>query len=306
MTLNQIKYILGVAECGSLNKASDKLFVSQPSLTSSVHDAEYELGFKIFNRSTKGVTITEKGAHFIEDVRSLYSQYEEIIYKYTQKERKAFGVSTLYYAFARKAFVTLVNQFGSEGYDFSFREMKIQQVIDDVSSEKSTVGILYMSDKNRDEILKSLEMRHLEFHHLTECNAFVYLYKNHPLAEKESISLEELSEYRFVTFDKNELTAFFTEEVLQKHELSQSITVADRSTVLSLLKSLNGYTFLSGIIGEEGDEDYIPIPLKNISEDITRTFELGYITSKNIRLTNIELTYIDNIRRILHIAGFSC
>ncbi|MBQ5999287.1 MAG: LysR family transcriptional regulator [Treponema sp.] len=306
MTLNQIKYILGVAECGSLNKASEKLYVSQPSLTSSVHDAEYELGFKIFNRSTKGVTITDRGAQLIEDMRALYSQYEEIIYKYTQKERKAFGVSTLYYAFARKAFVNLVNQFGSDGYDFSFREMKTQQVIDDVSLGKSSVGILYMSDKNRAEMLKTLELRHLEFHHLTECNAFVYLYKNHPLAEKESISLEELSEYKFVTFDKNDLAAFFTEEVLHRHELSQSITVADRSTVLSLLKSLNGYTFLSGILGEEDDEDYIPIPLKNISEDLTRSFELGYITAKNVRLANIELTYIDNIRRILHIAGFSC
>ena len=72
MTLQQIKYILGVASSGSFNKASEKLFISQPSLTSSVHDAEAELGFQIFNRSTRGVTVTDRGENFIKDAQDLY------------------------------------------------------------------------------------------------------------------------------------------------------------------------------------------------------------------------------------------
>ena len=305
MTMQQIRYVLGISEAGSFNRAAEKLYVSQPSLTSSVHDLEYELGFSIFNRTARGVTLTKRGEEFIGEAGTLYAGFEALLDKYSGKEKKTFSVSTLYYAFARKAFVEVVNRFSQEGYDFAFREMKSEEVIDDVFSEKSEIGILYVSDANRKQILKSLETKHLDFHHLTECNAFVYLHKNHPLAEKESIALDELSDYHFVTYDQNDLSSFFSKEVLNRRELKQAITAVDRSTVLNLLKTLNGYTFLSGILGEEGDGEYISIPLKNL-DDISRTFELGYITVHGRAMNNISLTYIDHIRRILNIAGFSC
>ena len=301
MTLQQIKYILGVASSGSFNKASEKLFISQPSLTSSVHDAEYELGFQIFNRSTRGVTVTDRGENFIKD--------------------ENFSVSTLYYAFARRAFVEIVKKYSSQGYDFAFCEKKASDVISDVANESSTIGILYLSDSNRDDIAKSLKANKLEFHHLTECNAFVYLHKKHPLAKKESISLKELQEYRFITFDTDDVKSFFSDQVISQYGLDKAITVADRATELNLIEHLNGYTFLSGIYEEDsntenagGDsavsndsgENFVLIPLQNLDENISHCFELGYITKTGQRMNDISLTYIDVIRRILHIAGFTC
>ena len=309
MTLQQIKYILGVAEAGSLNKASEKLFISQPSLTSSVHDAEWELGFEIFHRTSRGVKTTERGANFIRDARELYKQYDNLINKYSADGKKAFAVSTLYYAFARTAFVEIVKQFSRDSYDFAFREKKASGVIADVALGKSELGILYLSDANRESILKSLRTNNLEFHHLTECNAFVYLHKDHPLAKKESLSLEDLSEYHFVTFDTDDVKSFFSAEVISRFGLDKAITVADRATELNLLQTLNGYTFLSGVFGEDGNEDddnFLLIPLQNHDENISHTFELGYITKKVTSMDNISLTYIDAVRRILHIAGFSC
>ena len=175
MTLQQIKYILGVADTVSFNKASEKLFISQPSLTSSVHDAEAELGFQIFNRSTRGVTVTERGQGFINDARDLYLRYEELLKKHCGTVKKNFSVSTLYYAFARKAFVEIVKKYSIQGYDFAFCEKKASDVISDVANESSTIGILYLSDSNREDIAKSLKANQLEFHHLTECNAFVFV-----------------------------------------------------------------------------------------------------------------------------------
>ncbi len=309
MTLQQIRYIIGVAEAGSLNKASEKLFVSQPSLTSSVHDAESELGFEVFHRTSRGVKATERGADFIRDARELYKQYENLIKKYSASGKKTFSVSTLYYAFARTAFVEIVKQFTRESYDFAFREKKAAGVIADVALGKSELGILYLSDSNRETIQKTLRTNNLEFHHLTECNAFVYLHKNHPLAKKESLSLNELSDYHFVTFDTDDVKSFFSEEVISRFGLDKAITVADRATELNLLQTLNGYTFLSGVFGEdsnESTEDFLLIPLQNLDEKISHSFELGYITKKVTRMDNISLTYIDVIRRILHIAGFTC
>ena len=166
MTIQQIKYVLGVADCGSLNRASEKLYISQPSLTSAVHELEYEIGFQIFSRSSRGVAVTEHGKQFIEDARKLYKNYEAFVTKYTEKEKKNFGVSTLYYAFARTAFVDLVKRFSPEGYDFAFREMKASEVIDDVAQGRSELGIIYLSDGNRNDIQKRLDNNQVIFHHL--------------------------------------------------------------------------------------------------------------------------------------------
>ena len=309
MTLQQIRYILGVSKSGSLNKAAEKLFVSQPSISSSIHDAEDELGFQIFNRTARGVKPTEKGAAFIRDAKDFYLHYENLLKKYTSTIKKTFSVSALYYAFARKAFVQIVQDFSDEDYDFAFCEKKASLVIADVANESSTIGILYLSDSNREEINRSLKANKLEFHHLIECNAFVYLHEKHPLAKRESISLKELQDYRFITFDTDDVKSFFSDEVISQYELDKAITVADRATELNLIEQLNGYTFLSGIYGEdsnESGENFVLIPLQNLDENISHCFELGYITKIGQRMNDISLTYIDVIRRILHIAGFTC
>lgn len=303
MTLQQIKYILGVADSPSLNKAAEKLFVSQPSLSSSVHDAEDELGFQIFNRTARGVKVTEKGANFIRDARELYKHYERFLKTYTSGGKKTFSVTTLYYAFARKAFVEIVKDFSNAGYDFAFCEKKASLVIADVALGKSQIGLLYLSDSNRDSILKSLKSNSLDFHHLTECNAFVYMHKNHPLSKKESVSLDDLCEYHFVTFDTDDVKSFFSEEVIERYGLDKAITVADRSTELSLLKNLNGYTFLSGVLGEETNEDFVLIPLKNHDQNLCHRFDLGYIAKSGGKVEDISLCYIKAVKRILNIAG---
>lgn len=309
MTLQQIKYVIGVASCGSFNKASEKLYISQPSLTSSVHDLEDELGFAIFKRTSRGTTLTERGVDFLKEAKELYQKYEGIVKKYSVHEKKTFSVSALYYAFARKAFIQIVKDYSGTDYDFSFGEKKASDVIDDVAEGKSDIGILYLSETNREAISKHLESHSLQFHHLTECNAFVYLHKNHPLAKKQSLSLDELTPYRFVTFDTDDVKSFFSDDVIEKHALDKAITVADRSTELDLLEKLNGYTFLSGVFGEDQNdptESFVLIPLKNPDGKISHSFELGYITKIGTHMDNICLIYIDAIRRFLNIAGFTC
>ena len=75
MTLQQLKYVIGIAETGSFNKATEKLYVSQPSLTSTIHDLENELGIQIFNRTGRGVTLTNDGTEFLSSAKQLYFNY---------------------------------------------------------------------------------------------------------------------------------------------------------------------------------------------------------------------------------------
>lgn len=306
MTIQQIRYILGVADSPSFNKAAERLFVSQPSLSAAVRDAETELGFSLFTRTARGVSPTERGSRFIADAREFYAHYESLIKKHTADGRKSFAVSALYYPFARKAFVEIVRSFSGEGCEFAFREKKFSDVIADVADGRSDVGLLYLSGANRDSITASLRSSGLSFRHLTDCGAFAYLHKSHPLAKKETVSLGELSAFRFVTFDTDDLKSFFSEDAIARFGLGNAITVADRATELNLIKSLNGYTFLSGVPGEETNEDFVLIPLETPEDGPSHRFELGYITMNGVRPNEICLAYMDAVRRILHIAGFAC
>lgn len=299
MTIQQLRYILGIAENGSFNKAAEKLFVSQPSLTASIRDSENELGFKIFCRSSRGITVTERGKNFIKDAIPVYEEFNKLIIKHSQTERKVFSVSALYYSFARKAFVEVVKKFSNENYEFSFHEVVASTVIDEVSSGKSSLGIIYLSDSNKNQILENLDERNLSFQHLSECSALVYLHKNHPLSKKKYITLEELSKFQFVTFDTDDLKSFFSKNIIETYNLKNPITVSDRSTELNLLKNLNGYTFLSGISGEDTNDDFITIPLQELGDNNTASFQLGYITKKDAHLNTISLAYIDSIQQIL-------
>ena len=210
MTLQQIKYVIGIAETGSLNKAAEKLYVSQPSLTATIHDLEDELGITIFNRTGRGVTLTNDGTEFLTSARQLYLDYQSVMEKYSENGsiKKKFGVSTQHYSFAVKSFVEMVKDFNTNEYEFAIRETKTREVIDDVATLKSEIGILYLSDFNRKAITSILKSKELEFHHLIDCKAYVYIWKGHPLANKKNISLSQLEDYPCLSFEQGDGASF--------------------------------------------------------------------------------------------------
>ena len=305
MTLQQLKYVIGIAETGSFNKAAEKLYVSQPSLTSTIHDLEDELGITIFNRTGRGVTLTNDGIEFLTGAKQLYMNYENLIEKYGENGniKKKFGVSTQHYSFAVKSFVEMVKKFNTTEYEFAIRETKTREVIEDVASLKSEIGILYLSDFNRKAITSILKSKDLEFHHIIDCKAYVYIWKGHPLAKKKFITFSQLEEYPCLSFEQGDGASFyFAEEILSTDEYHRTIKANDRATILNLMIGLNGYTLCSGIICEElNGSDYIAVPFKDEDEHINRVMEIGYITKKNFNLSSIGNIYIEEIKKYLGI-----
>ena len=190
-----------------MNKAAEQLYVSQPSLTSSVQELEKEIGIKIFNRSGKGVTLTNDGAEFLQYARQVVSQFDVLAEKYISKGgiKKKFGVSTQHYSFAVKAFVEMVKEFDTSEYEFAIRETKTLEIISDVATLRSEIGIIYLNDFNRQSMTKLLSSNGLKFHALTNCNPFVYIWKGHPLASQKSISFEQLDEFPCLLFGRTGL-----------------------------------------------------------------------------------------------------
>ncbi len=303
MTIQQLKYVIGIAETGSFNKAAEKLFVSQPSLTSTIHDLENELGISIFHRSGRGVTLTNDGQEFVSNARQVYLNFMNLAGKYSENAniKKKFGVSTQHYSFAVKSFVEMVKHFNTNEYEFAIRETKTKDVIEDVSSLKSEIGILYLSDFNRKPIESLLKSKDLEFHHLIDCKAYVYIWKGNPLAQKKEITFSDLADYPCLSFEQGDGASFyFAEEILSTEEYNRTIKANDRASMLNLMIGLNGYTLCSGIICEElNGSDYIAVPFREQDDNINRVMEIGYITKKNFTLSSTGEKYIKEVQTYL-------
>ncbi len=303
MTLQQLKYAITISETGSLNKAAETLYISQPSLTTAIQELEKEIGIRIFNRSGRGVTLTNDGTEFILYARQVYGQYNLLVEKYSPDSsiKKKFGVSSQHYSFAVKAFVEMVKNFDTAEYEFAIRETKTRDIINDVYTLRSEIGILYLNDFNRKPLTKLFESNGLCFHTLTECKPFVYLWKGHPLANERSICFEQLLDYPCLSFEQGESSSFYlSEEILSTANYLRTIKTCDRATMLNLMIGLNGYTLCSGIICEElNGTDFLAVPFEADSSD--GIMEIGCIVRKNTMLSEMGRLYISELKKYLNV-----
>ena len=304
MTLQQIFYVITISDCGSMNKAAESLYISQPTLTSAVKELESELGITIFKRTGRGTYLTVEGEEFLIYARQMYQQYELLREKYSDfsNNKRKFGGSSQHYSFAVKAFVETVKRFDMKKYEFAMREEKTADVIGDVSTLKSEIGILYINDFNSKIINKMLRDNDLEFHPLIDCKAYVYIWKNHPLAKNKSITFAELEKYPCLSFEQGDKGSFyFAEEILSTNEYPRIIKATDRSTMLNLMVGLNGYTLCSGIICEElNGSDFLAVPYKSDEDNPNQTMQIGYICKKNVPVSTIGDIYIKELKKYLN------
>lgn len=303
MTIQQLRYVIVICDEGSLNKASEQLYIAQPSLTSALQELEKELGITIFNRSGRGVTPTNDGLEFIRYAREVVSQYDNLLEKYGKggNLKKKFGISTQHYSFAVKSFVEMVKHFGTDEYEFAIRETRTRDVIDDVFTGKSEIGILYLNDFNRKPLEKLLKSNSLTFTPLTECSAYVYLWKGHPLADRASIRFDDLKGYPCLSFEQGDKGSFYyAEEILSTSEYPKTIKATDRATMLNLMIGLNGYTLCSGVISEElNGSDYLAVPFEPDDDTVVSHMVIGYISKKNLLLSHIAQLYVKELDNYL-------
>lgn len=299
MTLQQIYYVLKVTDIGSINKAAENLYISQPSLSNSILDLENEIGIQIFERTNRGVKITPRGNDFVSEARKLYENYLNLEEHFSNQSvyRQKFGVSAQHYSFATKAFSDTVKEFDAENYEFSMREEKTSEVIRDVAEGRSEIGVLYRSDYNKNVMNRLFEEKDLEFHSVKKTNAYVYIWREHPLASKKELSYEDLKDYICITFEQEGSdSSFLAEEILSDIEFPKHIIVTDRSTSTNLMIGLLGYTLCSGIIAKDlNGSEFITIPFKEDKEHPNQSMDIGYIIRKGSVLNEIGENYVKNL-----------
>lgn len=300
MTLQQLKYLVTVAECKNITAAAEKLYISQPSLSAAIHSLEKEMNVTAFVRSNKGMTVTKEGEELLSFARNLLEQADIMKERFcTDSNRKPkFCVSCQHYSFAVNAFVDVVNEYDAAEYNFTLRETQTGEIIDDVANGNSELGILYLSESNEDVLCKLFKKNDLVFEEIFEASPHIFISKNHPLADKDCISLEDLRPYPYLVYEQGERNSFyFSEEFLSVLDMPKSIEVRDRATLFNLAIGLNGFTVSSGVIDKElNGEDIIAKPLI-----MDCSMHIGIIKKKNIMLSRYANTYIEALQRHLPI-----
>lgn len=298
MTILQLKYAIMVADAHSMREAATRLYVSQPGLSSAIKDLEKELGIQIFNRVHQGVVTTKEGETFLAYARMAVEQFSVLEQKYLQgkEDKKIFSVSMQHYTFAVNAFMETIKKFDLDAYHYSIRETQTIEVINDVKNFKSEVGILAVNNFNKQTLTKLFKDYHLQFIPLFHSNTYIYLHKNHPLAGREKLSLDDLQEYPCLIFDQGDNKSFyFKEEALSTYEYKKLISTNERATSMEMIIGLNGYAVGLGVLNDSvlNEDEYVSIELEE-NEVLT----LGYLVREKLALSDIAQEYIKELKKI--------
>ena len=295
MNITQIKYVLEVADSSSMREAATKLFITQPALSASIKALEEELEILLFERTNKGISLTKEGREFVVYAKKVLMQYEILEDRYlsVDSDKERFSVSAQHYNFAIKAFTNVVKKYDPEKYVFAIHETKTRNVIEEVRTLKSEVGIISFSGAN-EAILKKLFREHgLEFIPLMRRETYAYVWENHEFAGREEISIEELSEYPCVSFDQSDDSRFYlTEEAMANYDFKKMIKSDDRATTMELLSELHGYSIGSGMLSLEDAVLKGLVSIKLKEED---PLIIGYITRKGSSMSVYGNAYVEEL-----------
>ncbi len=297
MTLQQLRYLIAVAEFGSINAAAHNLFASQSNLSTAIKELETEFGITIFRRTNRGVTLTNEGHELLAYARQVVDQADMLEHRYSPSEKKhaRLAISTQHYAFSVQAFIDVAESCASDEFDFVLRETSTKRILDDVRELRSDVGILYLDNHNRRYLLKLIDEAGLEFNTLFEARVHVFVGEHHPLAHYDIIAPEELANYPRYSFEQETPDSFYySEEPLSYLPHRKNIRISDRGTLTNLLASHDGFTISTGVLSPEMHSGIVSIPL-----DIDEKMQVGYVVKGPIPENSLAHRYIESLERII-------
>ena len=297
MTIQQLKYVAAVEQYGSISKAAQKLYVSQPSVSAAIHALEEELGIRIFIRSARGITITEQGRELLRMSNKILhdTEYIKEFFSVPEKEEKnGLYIASQHYDFVSTAFEEFVGSTSVQQYSFGLIHGQTAEILENVRKQYCDLGIIFLSDVNRSHMEKALSDRHLEFHSLAVTVPHVFVSREHPLADRLSVKQEELIDYPCICYEQDYADpGFFSEEIiLTDFYPRKMLYVNDLYSSTNLIRACNAYDIGTGIIGKRLRETLCVIPIE--TDD---TVEIGWIGLKGKTLKPIEERYLQTLEK---------
>lgn len=265
MNIQQLRYVVSIANSGTFREAASKLFVSQPSLSVAVKDLESELGFQIFTRTTTGAVLTSQGMVFYEKALDIVRSFDSFEKQYTSPDSSnpQFSIASQHYDFLPPLMTSFSEKY-PEYKDFRIFESTTVQILDEVGQGHSEIGIIYMNQQNTKGIQQKLDKLGLEMVELIPFKTHIYLRKNHPLTQKDVITKEDLIGLPTVRFtqEKDEYP-YYSENFIDTSESSLLFNVTDRATLNGILERTDAYATGSGFLDSRSVNGITVIPLED-------------------------------------------
>ena len=302
MTLQQIRYVFEISRYGSISKAAQELYLTQPYLSNILKDLENELHITIFNRNRKGVTLTEEGMNFMQYAKPLLDQEKRILELYNQKHRElpfTFTISLQHYPFAVEAFFQFLRERNPRTFEVHIRECGMEQVIYDVFGQRSELGIIFISETTEPFILKYLSSRNLEFNEITTVYPRVFFHRNHPMASRSEIALEDMQDYPFASFESTSSVSLdFSEEAMIPDivKIKRHFYVMDRATMINTLSHTDAFSIGSGILSDGfAGAELVSRPIAGTPSPM----RIGWIHIMNAQISDNGLAFLNSMKHIL-------
>lgn len=297
MTLKQILYVRAVSKAGSIGKAAEALFISQSSLSESIQNLEREYDMVLFERTSRGISLTRQGEEFLKDTQLLSNIYQDLDDKYKNRksDREHFCVSSLHHVSGIDAFEHIVSQPKNQKYHLGYFEGNMDQVLQDVETNRSDVGVLFFTSDSRSTIIKACNRRNIFFQHMKYDLLHIYVHKSHPLAGRGSVTLAEIQQHPFISYEEcHPSSARFTPTQRQWDPQQQIISVSDRAMAYSVLALGSAYVTGSGYLTQEDcRRSLVTAPITDLGQ-----IEIGYICNPARALSELALEYIEWLKKI--------
>ncbi len=243
MKLEQLRYIIEIAETKSITKAAQNLFMTQSNLSRSIKQIENELEKKILIRSNNGTFLTEFGERLYQKACEIIKSFDELN-NIDNKKGNEFKISTVPVSFIYKTFTEFVNMFNKNDSNFRlYQTTKLSEVISDVCSKKSDIGFFAFIESNRDFVEKSISDCNLKFNCILSSQIYVYISKNNELlsTELKEISIDMLDSMTQINIiDKDDTNMYISNESFNKHN-RKDIFVEDTFALIDMISRSNGY-----------------------------------------------------------------
>lgn len=294
MYLQKLVYFTEVANQGSINKAAEVLFLTQPNLSRSISSLENELGVQLFNRNNKGVFLTEDGKKLYEYSRVIMNQLEIISRMSPKKSIQMLTVS----AYPILLNVHAVSEFYQHNKDIQIKllENRMEQVVEHVSNAVSEIGIIHFNNRQKKEIQNLLSYKDMEMHIISNGTWYANIGENNPLYQYEEVTMEQLSDYPLVRMPDD----YFANLTL--HLQVDSVKISDFKTfylnshgaIITFIQNTDAFRLGPGWSYHDFAKVGIrTIPIKNMNVEVS----CAWIKRKKELLTNEAAQFLQIIKK---------
>ncbi|MBP3395766.1 MAG: LysR family transcriptional regulator, partial [Clostridia bacterium] len=297
MTIQQCKYVLEIARAGSFSEAAKQLFIAQSSLSISIKSLEQELNIRIFERSGNGVYLTDDGAEFVKYATEICENSDFVAERYsTRHVQQKLYIATQHYDFIADIFGKLLKETITESYRFSIKEIETYNVIREVETAHSDVGIIAIKDGDYEIMRRYLGKKGLSFTPVLNVSPHVFFRRGHPLAGAAPLSAAALRKYPYVSYEQGEHTSsFFTEELMDVSSIDKHVEISDRATLMNVLMLTDAYTIGTGMMPSALNKgDIVSVPFESDAYYI-----IGYLLNQDRKISDMTKKFIAGVEEML-------